>query len=162
MEAALGSSSRFRFHLLASQSTADNDEKCEAINGQENEPFNPDGFALVFDQLWPEIQDDNAQAVDDMEKGTEEDEYLEEPVLIDGVDEDPRTRPPSLVGEKGRQNVKCDEDHDTQATNPVQDISQKRAFALISQAFHEANIPFETHLRLLKTMCFRETQPQGF
>src|SRR5450759_1518012 len=161
MEAALWSSSRVRFHLLASQSTTDNDDKCDTVNGQEDKPFQPDGFALVFDQHRPQVQNDDAQAVDGMEQRTEEDEYLEEPVLVDGVDEDPGARPPGLVGEEGRQNVQCDEEDDTQATNPVQDICQHRTFPLISQAFHEANIPFETHLRLLKTMCHREPRPPG-
>ncbi len=79
----------------------------------------------------------------------EEDEYLEEPVLVDGVDEDPGTCPPGMVGEEGRQDVQCHKDDDTQPADPVQDIGQHRAFPLISQAFHEANIPFKTHLRLL-------------
>jgi len=147
----------YNFHLLTSQSTADDDDQCDAVNWQEYKPFQPDGFALVLYQFRPQVQDDDAQAVDGMEQSTEEDEYLEEPVLVDGIDEDPGTCSPGLVGEKGSQHVQRNEDDYSQAANPVQDKSQHRPVPLISQAFHKANIPFETHLLLLNTMSSRDT-----
>jgi hypothetical protein len=46
--------------------------KLPCRNGQENRPFDPDGFPLVFDQFRPQVKDDDAQAVDAW-KSTEKD-----------------------------------------------------------------------------------------
>src|SRR5271157_1301317 len=50
--------------MLASQSRADDDEERHAINGDEHRPLNPDGFALIFDQCWKQVEESDAQAVD--------------------------------------------------------------------------------------------------
>jgi len=55
------------------------------IDRQEDHPLQPDGFALVFDQLRPQVQDDDAQAVDDVEQHAEEDHDLEDPVFVNEI-----------------------------------------------------------------------------
>ena len=58
--------------MLTSHCRADDHKDSNAINGQEDRPFHPDGFALVFDQFRPQVEDGDPQAIDGMEQHAEE------------------------------------------------------------------------------------------
>ena len=131
IEAALGQGqgSGFGQPCSASQRRADDDEHGKAVDGQEDRPFHPDGFALVFDQFRPQVQDGDPQAIDGVEQRAEENEDLEEPVLVDRVDE---IRRPRRLRKRG-QDVHRDENRHAQAADAVQDEGQHRPLALVAQ-----------------------------
>ena len=84
-----------------------------------------------------QVQDDDAQPVDGMEQGAEEDEDLESPVLVDAVEQDPRRS----ARERG-EHVGCHEDDDAQPADAVQDKGQHGTLALVAQGCCQADIPF--------------------
>jgi len=59
----------------------------DQIEGQEDHPLHPDGFALVFDCFRSQVLDGDTHAVDGMEHHAKENKDLEQPVFINGVDE---------------------------------------------------------------------------
>ena len=65
--------------------------------------------------------------------------------------------PQAWLDKKDARMCRADEEDDAQSPDPVQDKRQHRAFALIAQGFHQADIPFQTHPRLLKPV--RQCQP---
>ena len=74
----------------------------------------------------------------------EEDEDLEDPVFVNGIDESPKP-----AAHEGGQDVQPHEGDHPQASDAVQDISQHRTFALVPQGIFQADIPFQAHPRLL-------------
>ena len=85
--------------MLPSQRSADDDQSGNAKGRQENRPLDPDGFALMFDQLREQVEDGDPQAVDGVEQGTKENEDLESPVFVNGIQESPDISHPETMQE---------------------------------------------------------------
>ena len=85
--------------MLTSQRSADDHQNSNAVNGQEDRPFHPDGFALMVDQFWKQVEDGDPQAVDGMEQHAEENKDLESPVLVNAVQESSRILHPETMPE---------------------------------------------------------------
>ncbi len=66
--------------MSASQRRGEDHKDGKSIDGEKDRPFDPDGLALVLEQLRQQIEDGNAQPIDGMEQHTEENEDLEGPV----------------------------------------------------------------------------------
>jgi hypothetical protein len=75
--------------MLSSRRSHDDDEGGDAKGRQENRPLDPDGFAMVFDQLWEQVEDGDPQAVDGVKQGAKENKDLERPVFVNGIQEKP-------------------------------------------------------------------------
>jgi hypothetical protein len=123
--------------MLPSQRSADDSQNGNAKGRQKNRPFDPDGFALMFDQFWKQVKDGDAQAVDGMEQGAKENKDLEHPVLVNGIQESP-----NIPAQKRRKNMHGDEDPHAQSPNAMQDERQHWTLSFISQACQQADISF--------------------
>jgi hypothetical protein len=84
-----------------------------------------------------------------MEQHTEKDKDLEEPVLINAVQEAPDT--PS---QKRCQNMHRDENRHTDPANAMQDEGQHGTLSLISQGGRQADISIQAHLSLLENFVW--------
>src|SRR5512138_3170494 len=80
-----------------------------------------------------------------MEEHTEKDKDLEKPVFVNRVEKNP-----DLAPGEGCQDVHCDEDRHPQPADAMQDESQHGTLPSVAQAGSQADIPVQTHLRLLK------------
>jgi len=123
--------------MLPSQRSADDRQNSNAIGGDEDRPLDPNGFAMVFDQLWKQVEDGDPQAVDRVKQGAKENENLEHPVFVNGIQESP-----DIPTQERRQNMYGNEDRHTQSPNAMQDERQHWTLSFISQACHQAYISF--------------------
>jgi len=131
--------------MSASQRRVNDDEHGDTKKGQEDRPLYPNGFTMMFKQFWKQVKNGDAQAIDGMEQHTEENEYLEKPVLVNIVYESP-----ALPAQKRCQDVYCDEDRHAQSTNAMEDVRQHWTLSLVPQTRGQADISFQAHLYLLK------------
>jgi hypothetical protein len=121
--------------MLSSQCSADDRQNGNAIDRQENRPLDPNGFAVMFDQFWKQVEDCDPQAVDGVKQGTKENENLEHPVFVNGVQESP-----DISTQERRHNMYGNEDRHTQSPNAMQDVRQHWTLSFISQACQQADI----------------------
>jgi hypothetical protein len=75
--------------ILPSQSSFDNDQSGNTIDGEENRPLDPNGFALMLDQFGEQVKDGDAQSINGVEQHTKENKDLEDPILVNGIYESP-------------------------------------------------------------------------
>jgi hypothetical protein len=123
--------------MLPSQRSADDSQNSNAIDRQENRPFDPNGFAVMFDQFWKQVEDGDPQAIDRVKQGAKENENLEHPVFVNGIQESP-----DIPTQERRQNMYGNEDHHTQSPNAMQDERQHWTLPFIPQACQQADISF--------------------
>jgi hypothetical protein len=133
---------------LSAQACGHDDEHCQPENGKEDQPFQPNGFLLIFNQRGPDIENDDAQAVDDMEERAEENEDLENPILVNRIDENSGVAA-ELLREKTGDDMEPDKDRDAQTRKPVEDPSPHRSSPLILESRKETNMPLKSHTSLL-------------
>jgi hypothetical protein len=80
-----------------------------------------------------------------MEQHKEEEEYLENPVFINRIGEDP-----NFGSHERRQDVYGHKDSHAQPANAMQNIRQHRALPFIPQGLRQADVSFQAHLCLLE------------
>jgi hypothetical protein len=80
-----------------------------------------------------------------MEQYKEEEKYLENPVLINRIGEDPH-----LCAHERRQDMDGHKDGHAQPADAMQNIRQHRALSFVSQGLRQADVSFQAHLCLLE------------
>ncbi len=126
--------------ILASKGRAQDRIGRNAKDRKEDGPLQPDSFLLVFPQPGPQVEKRDPQPVDRMEEGREEDKDLEEPVLIDIVQESP-----DLALKKGCYDVHGDKDRHAQSADTMQDKRQLPAPSPVPQACPQRYVPIQAH-----------------
>lgn len=106
-------------YLTTRQGALDHYKDGEAVYGDEDQPLNPDGLALVLQEAGPDIQQDDTQAVQRVVHDAEVNEDLEAPILIDNVDRSSDIATELLHGERGN-HMSADKDKYPQPSDTVQ------------------------------------------
>jgi hypothetical protein len=106
-------------------------------------------------ELRPNIQNENAQAVQGVENYDEDDYELEIPGFVDYVD---GSRPIAahLLHKKGRRNVQPNKQQNPNAANTVEHPRQHRAAPLILEPGEKWNASPDRHKRLLMKSIEKE------
>jgi hypothetical protein len=123
--------------MLPSHRSADDSQNGNAKDRQENRPLDPNGFALMLDQFWKQVEDGDPQAIDGVKQGAKENENLEHPVFVNSIQESP-----DFSTQERCQNMYGNEDRHAQSSNAMQDERQHWTLSFISQACQQADIPF--------------------
>jgi hypothetical protein len=116
---------------------------------QENRPLHPDRLALVNEQLWKQINNGDPQAVDGVKECAEENKYLEQPVLVNVIQE-----LSNVPAQERCQDMHRYENCHAQPADPMQDKGQHRTLAPVPQARSQADISIQAHLRLLEKLIW--------
>jgi hypothetical protein len=75
----------FESFMLSSHRSFYDHKNGNAIDRQENRPFDPHGFMLMLDQFREQVKDGDAQSINGVEEHTKENKYLENPILVNGI-----------------------------------------------------------------------------